>query len=456
MAPEPPMASLQKPSAPKPWHKRLHAGQPAVGGGRRLPQPHSGVQLPPGLVTAGKAQPPPVRPRHATGDSQPPCPLAAPDVALQGAQSQAVSLAPLFFRPSCGGQAVPRSAAMRSTNLRNADAGVSHNMSSRPPRVLAPQRSNSLRSNSPLSSRPPLAPQGEMSIAGAHARTVAARRAHVRSVSARTRRTTSPSGFANFASRNLASASSARRPSAQGIGSEFAAAADAIIRCDYLLIAAGAGFSADSGLAVYKDIADVPTYRAAGLTYAELCDPLWLAKDPALFYGFWGSCFNSYMLTSPHAGYGVLARWRDSVVGRGVASRAGGRLRPASGRLAPPSSRAVDDAVCALMRPEGGSKSPGAVTQRAGGPATSDAEDMRDRTFVYTSNVDTAFARAGMGGEAALYEIHGNIRTWQCSRPCERSLAHDGGTWQLSDAHRFEVDLQSMRAPERKRPAEDA
>jgi len=38
-------------------------------------------------------------------------------------------------------------------------------------------------------------------------------------------------------------------------------AAKAILSADILLLHTGAGFSADSGLAVYKDIANVPAYR---------------------------------------------------------------------------------------------------------------------------------------------------------------------------------------------------
>lgn len=64
-------------------------------------------------------------------------------------------------------------------------------------------------------------------------------------------------------------------------------AAEAIASADYFMLATGAGFSADSGLAgkllnchllncaVYKDIADVAAYRQRDLTYADLCVPDW-------------------------------------------------------------------------------------------------------------------------------------------------------------------------------------
>ena len=86
-------------------------------------------------------------------------------------------------------------------------------------------------------------------------------------------------------------------------------AAVKIAEADFILIATGAGFSADSGLAVYKDIADIPAYHEQHLDYHDLCQPHWLAQGdesnvsevggkqisgPDLFYGFWGSCFNDY------------------------------------------------------------------------------------------------------------------------------------------------------------------
>lgn len=69
-----------------------------------------------------------------------------------------------------------------------------------------------------------------------------------------------------------------------------------------VLLATGAGFSADSGLAVvrlffskisfekYKDIANVPAYHKLGLTYRDLCVPRWLGTNPELFYGIQCTC----------------------------------------------------------------------------------------------------------------------------------------------------------------------
>ena len=91
--------------------------------------------------------------------------------------------------------------------------------------------------------------------------------------------------------------------------SAIAAAATAIASATHLLIAAGAGFSADSGLPVYADIAAVPEYAARGLTYQELCTTQLLASDPAAAYGFWRSCVEQYRRATPHEGYAILERW---------------------------------------------------------------------------------------------------------------------------------------------------
>lgn len=60
-------------------------------------------------------------------------------------------------------------------------------------------------------------------------------------------------------------------------------------------------FSADSGLAVYRDIAKIEAYQTRGLHYHDICVPQWLEDDKALFWGFWGRCFNDYRETKPRA-----------------------------------------------------------------------------------------------------------------------------------------------------------
>lgn len=54
------------------------------------------------------------------------------------------------------------------------------------------------------------------------------------------------------------------------------AAAAAIQQCDILILNTGAGFSADSGLKVYADVAKVPAWADAKITYSDLCQPHWI------------------------------------------------------------------------------------------------------------------------------------------------------------------------------------
>ena len=76
-------------------------------------------------------------------------------------------------------------------------------------------------------------------------------------------------------------------------------AALAIQQADVLLVATGAGWSADSGLAIYRDVADVAAYHERDLTYRDICQPEWLHRDPELFYGFWGGCYNDTQPNCP-------------------------------------------------------------------------------------------------------------------------------------------------------------
>lgn len=83
-------------------------------------------------------------------------------------------------------------------------------------------------------------------------------------------------------------------------GGELEEAAEALARADWVLVAAGAGFSADSGLPTYEDC------LAAGIAYDEFCRPGMLYEDPKLAYGWWGESVRRYRETGAHEGYGIL------------------------------------------------------------------------------------------------------------------------------------------------------
>ena len=48
-----------------------------------------------------------------------------------------------------------------------------------------------------------------------------------------------------------------------------------------------------------------PPYRALGLRFEQLADPVHFADDPALAWGFYGHRLALYRSTVPHAGFGM-------------------------------------------------------------------------------------------------------------------------------------------------------
>jgi len=190
---------------------------------------------------------------------------------------------------------------------------------------------------------------------------------------------------------------------------QCALAAQVIGGADVLLLCTGAGFSADSGLAVYRDIAEIPVYASRGLKYHDICDPCWLDAEPSLFYGFWGTCFNDYRATNPHRGYEIVERWRrrwfcDSEVAGSIRRR----LQEA------PWSR----------------RNHAEEPYRCHGHAGA--------FFVFTSNVDAHSFDHFDASE--VRECHGNTELWQCSVPCCFRV------WRAPRDLCFAVDLTTMEA----------
>lgn len=162
--------------------------------------------------------------------------------------------------------------------------------------------------------------------------------------------------------------------------SETAARAAAALRsADALLICAGAGMGVDSGLPDFRGPEGFwrayPAARALGLRFQDLADPRWFHEDPPLAWGFYGHRLNLYRSTVPHAGFGILRRWAEGA--------------------------------------------------RAGG-------------FVFTSNVDGQFQRAGFGEEQVV-ECHGSILHLQCLKGC------DIDAWSAAEVP-IAVDTATLRA----------
>ena len=158
-------------------------------------------------------------------------------------------------------------------------------------------------------------------------------------------------------------------------------AAAAIVSSEALLISAGAGMGVDSGLPDFRGREGFwrayPPFAKLGLDFAEVANPRWFLEDPALAWGFYGHRLGLYRKTEPHAGFAILRRW--------------------AGRM----------------------------------PAGS---------FVFTSNVDGQFQRAGFDA-GRIVEVHGSIDEMQCLRQC------GAGTFSAG-AHSVSVDETVMRANE--------
>lgn len=160
---------------------------------------------------------------------------------------------------------------------------------------------------------------------------------------------------------------------------DIEAAARAIENADVLLFTAGAGLGVDSGLPDFRGDEGFwnayPPLRELNISFAQMANPRWFSTDPTLAWGFYGHRQNLYRTTEPHDGFQVLRKWAQS---------------------------------------------------KSGG------------TFVFTSNVDGQFRKAGFD-ENCIVECHGSIHHLQCAAPCCDAI------WRADDL-KIEVDENTFRA----------
>lgn len=156
-------------------------------------------------------------------------------------------------------------------------------------------------------------------------------------------------------------------------------AARAVAEAEALLITAGAGMGVDSGLPDFRGDKGFwkayPPMEKLGVSFVEMANPSWFSRDPELAWGFYGHRLNLYRRTVPHRGFEILKRWSEGL-----------------------------DHSC----------------------------------FVFTSNVDGHFQKAGFSEECIL-ECHGSLVHLQCTTPCGNSV------WNAGDMELI-VDDDSFRA----------
>ncbi len=156
-------------------------------------------------------------------------------------------------------------------------------------------------------------------------------------------------------------------------------AAEAVRGAEALLVMAGAGMGVDSGLPDFRGNEGFwnayPPFRKLGLSFVDMAIFSRFAGAPEMAWGFYGHRLALYRKTPPHDGFAILKRWA--------------------------------------------------------------AEKLRGG-FVFTSNVDGAFQRAGFD-EAAIVECHGALDYLQCTRGC-------GAAIERADGYAPDVDEATFRA----------
>ena len=140
---------------------------------------------------------------------------------------------------------------------------------------------------------------------------------------------------------------------------QFERAAELIASADGLIITAGAGMGVDSGLPDFRGPGGFwgvyPALGRARIRFEEITNPSTFISHPRLAWGFYGHRLNMYREVDPGPVFGILL---------GVARR------------------------------------------------------LRNDCFVFTSNVDGHFQKAGFDGDRVI-ECHGSIHHLQCLNQCK-------------------------------------
>lgn len=147
-----------------------------------------------------------------------------------------------------------------------------------------------------------------------------------------------------------------------GIQETFNRCAEILDQADGILITAGAGMGVDAGLPDFRGQHGFwkayPALGKSGIHFQDIACPDAFESDPTLAWGFYGHRLALYRRTEPHDGYRILLKL---------------------------------------------------------------AQQMPRGSFVFTSNVDGLFQKAGFL-DNAICECHGSIHYLQCTRPCSPAI----------------------------------
>ena len=157
-------------------------------------------------------------------------------------------------------------------------------------------------------------------------------------------------------------------------------AQDTLKEADALLVTAGAGMGVDSGLPDFRGTQgfwrEYPVLKRLGYSFEYMANPKWFEENPKLAWAFYGHRLNLYRRTNPHKGFSLLLRL---------------------------------------------------------------ARQKNDDYFVYTSNVDGQFQKAGFDPEK-IAEIHGSIHHLQCHIPCCKDI------WSARETPDIPIDMERFEA----------
>ena len=152
-----------------------------------------------------------------------------------------------------------------------------------------------------------------------------------------------------------------------------------ISESEAILITAGAGMGVDSGLPDFRGNEGFwnayPIAKKLNLGFQDLANPIWFTTSPFLAWAFYGNRYNLYKNTIPHDGFKMLL-----------------------------------DLV----------------------------KEKNDNYFIFTSNVDGQFQKAGFD-EDKILECHGSISHFQCINDCKEEI------WK-SDIEEIDIDMEEFLA----------